>query len=65
MDPSAIPAYPRAYDLTKALNAAAKAKDATAYGAQWAGAQAGRSRALPTGELVEALAREMMAGVSN
>jgi nitronate monooxygenase len=68
MDPSAILAYPCAYDLTKALNAAAKAKDATAYGAQWAGAQAGRARALPAGELVEALAREareIMAGVSN
>lgn len=61
IDPAAIPAYPCAYDLAKALNTAAKAKGATAFGAQWAGAQAGRARALPAGELVEALAREMKA----
>lgn len=60
-EPADIPAYPCAYDLTKALNTAAKAKGATAYGAQWAGAQAARARALPARELVEALAAEIMA----
>ncbi|MBM3604208.1 MAG: nitronate monooxygenase [Alphaproteobacteria bacterium] len=57
--PAAIPPYPCAYDLAKALSTAAKARGATAYGAQWAGAQAARARALPAGELVEALAGEM------
>lgn len=61
IDPTDIPPYPCAYDLTKALTVAAKAKDATAYGAQWAGAQAGRARALPARELIEALAEEMKA----
>ncbi|WP_410216604.1 NAD(P)H-dependent flavin oxidoreductase [Paracoccus sp. (in: a-proteobacteria)] len=59
VEPAAIPAYPCAYDLAKALNTAAMAKGATAYGAQWAGAQAARARALPAGELVEALAAEI------
>jgi nitronate monooxygenase len=62
--PGDIPAYPCAYDLTKALTIAAKAKGATAYGAQWAGAQAARARVLPTRELVEALDKEMKACTS-
>lgn len=57
--PAAIPDYPCAYDLAKALNTAAKAKGATAYGAQWAGAQAARARVMPAGELVEVLATEL------
>jgi nitronate monooxygenase len=61
VDPAAIPPYPCAYDLAKALNTAAKAKGATAYGAQWAGAQASRARALPVTVLVEALVAEMRA----
>lgn len=59
VDPAAIPPYPCAYDLAKALSTAGKAMGATAYGAQWAGAQAARARALPAAELVEALTREM------
>ncbi|QBX34333.1 nitronate monooxygenase [Paracoccus liaowanqingii] len=55
-----IPAYPCAYDLTKALDTAAKTTGATAYGAQWAGAQASRARTLPAAELVTALTGEMM-----
>lgn len=59
VEPAAIPAYPCTYDLGKALNAAARAKGVTAYGAQWAGAQAGRARVRPAGELVTVLRREM------
>lgn len=58
-EPADIPGYPCAYDLAKAVNTAAKAKGATAYGAQWAGAQASRARSLPAAELVETLATEM------
>ncbi len=57
--PADIPSYPCAYNLIKALTIAAKAKGATAYAAQWAGAQAARARALPARELVEALDKEM------
>ncbi len=61
IDPADITPYPCAYDLTKALTVAAKTKGATAYGAQWAGTQAGRARALPARELIEVLAAEMKA----
>ncbi len=54
-----IAAYPRAYDIGKALNAAAKAKGETGYGAQWAGQGAPQARALPAAELMAALIREM------
>ncbi|ODT57873.1 MULTISPECIES: NAD(P)H-dependent flavin oxidoreductase [Paracoccus] len=57
--PANIPDYPCAYDLAKAVNTAAKAKGATAYGAQWAGAQVSRARTLPAAEFVEVLVREM------
>ncbi|WP_242495113.1 NAD(P)H-dependent flavin oxidoreductase [Salinicola tamaricis] len=53
-----IPAYPCAYDLGKALNAAAKADGDGTYGAQWAGAEADRARALPVAALIETLAAE-------
>lgn len=55
----AIPAYPCAYDLGKAINVAAKAAGETGYGAQWAGAGAGRARRLPAGDLIRQLGREM------
>jgi len=54
-----IPAYPIAYDAGKALNAAAKAAHVSGYGAQWAGQGAPLFRALPAGELVAILAREL------
>lgn len=54
-----IPSYPVAYDLGKALNAAAKAKGETGYGAQWAGQGAALARSLPAAELVSVLAREI------
>lgn len=54
-----IPAYPVAYDLGKALNAAAKAAGEPGFGAQWAGQGAPLARAMPAGELTRLLAREI------
>jgi nitronate monooxygenase len=54
-----VPDYPIAYDAGKALHAAAKARGEYGYGAQWAGQGAPLSRAMPAGELVETLRREM------
>ena len=56
---SEVPAYPIAYDLGKSLNAAAKARGEYGYGAQWAGEGAPRFRAMPAGQLVQALAAEL------
>ncbi|WP_290686895.1 MULTISPECIES: NAD(P)H-dependent flavin oxidoreductase [unclassified Haematobacter] len=50
-----VPAYPRAYDLGKALNAAAKARGETGYGAQWAGTGAGRGMKGDAAEVMRAL----------
>ncbi|PSJ38572.1 NAD(P)H-dependent flavin oxidoreductase [Allosphingosinicella deserti] len=55
----AIPAYPIAYDLGKALNAAAKARSEFGFGAQWAGQGAPLARAMPAGALVATLAAEL------
>jgi nitronate monooxygenase len=55
----AIPDYPIAYDVGKALHAAAKAAGEFGYGAQWAGQGAPLARALPAAELVACLCREM------
>lgn len=60
---SEVPAYPYTYDLGKALNAAAKAKGDSGYGAQWAGSEASRARFLPAAELMQALKEEL--GVSS
>lgn len=54
-----IPAYPIAYDLGKALHAAAKAQGEFGYGAQWAGTQAPRARAMSAGALTRTLAAEI------
>jgi nitronate monooxygenase len=59
IDASGAAAYPRAYDIGKQLNAAAKAKGEYGYGAQWAGQGAPLARALPAGELVKVLAKEL------
>ncbi|BBE35492.1 2-nitropropane dioxygenase [Sphingosinicella microcystinivorans] len=56
-----IPAYPIAYDLGKALHAAAKSRGEYGFGAQWAGQGAPMARALPAGDLIAALAAEMAA----
>lgn len=55
------PDYPRAYDVGKALNAAAKARGEHGFGAQWAGQGASLARPMPTADLVEALRREWQA----
>jgi nitronate monooxygenase len=57
--PSEIAAYPIAYDLGKALHAAAKAKGELGYGAQWAGQGAPLARAMPAADLVGTLAAEL------
>ncbi len=54
-----VPAYPIAYDLGKALNAAAKARGEYGFGAQWAGEGAPDVRAMPAGQLVQTLADEL------
>lgn len=59
--PVAIPTYPIAYDVGKALNAAAKAKGDLGYGAQWAGQGAPLARALPAARLMAALMAELHA----
>ncbi|NKJ46010.1 nitronate monooxygenase [Burkholderia sp. SG-MS1] len=53
------PAYPIAYDVGKALHAAAKATGEYGYGAQWAGQAAALARSLPAGELVAQLDHEL------
>ncbi|MBA2936604.1 nitronate monooxygenase [Sphingomonas sp. CGMCC 1.13654] len=55
----AIPAYPIAYDLGKALHAAGKARGEYGFGAQWAGQGAPLVRFMPAAELVATLAREL------
>lgn len=55
--------YPYAYDLGKALNAAASAQGDDGYAPQWAGQAATLCRALPAAELVEALAQETRAAI--
>jgi nitronate monooxygenase len=57
--PEAIPAYPVAYDLGKALNVAAKARGEAGFGAQWAGQGAPMARAMPAATLTRTLASEM------
>lgn len=51
--------YPCAYDLGKALNAAAVRAGESGFGAQWSGVGAARARVLPAGEIVAALASEL------
>jgi nitronate monooxygenase len=56
---AAIPAYPIAYDLGKALHAAGKAAGETGYGAQWAGQGAPLARSMAAGALTRLLADEI------
>lgn len=58
-DPDRVAAYPRAYDIGKALNAAAKATGDDGYAAQWAGQGAPLARAMPASALVGLLADEL------
>ncbi len=61
VDPRDVPDYPIAYDAGKALYAAGKAKGEHGHGAQWAGQGAPLSRAMPAGDLVALLRREIVA----
>ncbi|WP_340689066.1 nitronate monooxygenase [Sphingomonas liriopis] len=54
-----LPDYPIAYDAGKALHAAARATGEHGFGAQWAGQGAPLTRAMPAGELVRTLRREL------
>lgn len=54
-----IPDYPVAYDLGKALHAAARAKGIYGYGAQWAGQGAPLARPLPASHLMQILEDEL------
>lgn len=54
-----LPDYPIAFHAGKALNAAAKARGESGFGAQWAGQGAPMARALPARELVAALRAEL------
>lgn len=53
------PAYPRAYDAGKALNAAARAQGESGFGAQWAGQGAPLVRPMNAADLVHLLAAEL------
>ena len=59
IEASAVPDYPIAYDLGKALHAAATARGDFGYGAQWAGQGAPLARPMPAAELVATLRREL------
>lgn len=54
----AVAPYPCAYDLGKALNAAARAQAEDGFGAHWAGTGAARARPMPARDLTALLARE-------
>jgi nitronate monooxygenase len=58
--PRDVPDYPIAYDAGKALHAAGRAKGEFGFGAQWAGQGAPLSRAMPAGDLVALLRREIL-----
>ena len=55
---SAVPDYPLAYDIGKALAAAAKAQGVHEYGAHWAGQGVGLIRECDAARLVRQLAAE-------
>lgn len=57
--PEQVPAYPLAYDVSKALNAAASAKGELGYGVRWAGTGARLARALPAAEIVRLIEAEL------
>lgn len=59
MNTRAIPDYPIAYDLGKALHKAAKAAGNNNFGAHWAGQGASLSRPMPAGMLVKKLSDEL------
>lgn len=64
-DETAIAPYPYAYDIGKALNAAASAAGDDGYAPQWAGQAAPLARALPAADLVAQLAAETRAALDS
>ena len=63
-DEAATAPYPYAYDIGKALNAAATAAGDAGYAAQWAGQAAPLSRAIPAADLVARLMAETREAVN-
>ncbi len=59
LEDDAVPAYPIAYDLGKALHNAAKKAKEFGYGAQWAGQGAPLARKLSAGTLTRTIAAEI------
>ncbi|MGB7448816.1 MAG: nitronate monooxygenase [Ornithinimicrobium sp.] len=58
------PEFPRAFDASRALNAAARACGDPGFGAHWAGQGASRHRPMPAGALVDLLEEERTSGES-
>ncbi|MBO9396703.1 nitronate monooxygenase [Shimia sp. R9_2] len=56
-----LPDYPVAYDVAKALNAAAKSAGEAGFGAQWAGAGVARVRQGGAAEILQAIGAELEA----
>ena len=56
---ASIPPFPMAYDVTRALDALARSRRNTHFGAHWAGLGSTRARAMPAAALVALLAREL------
>jgi nitronate monooxygenase len=56
-----VPAYPIQNALTGSIRAAAAASGDTELMSLWAGAEVGRSRAMPAAQLIQTLAAEMRA----
>lgn len=54
------PDYPKAYDVGKQLNQAAKLTGEHGYGAQWAGSNAPLARSMPAAQLLRTLADELI-----
>lgn len=63
-DEGRVAPYPFAYDIGKALNAAATARGDAGYMPNWAGQGAPMSRPLPAGELLQVLAAELEAAIA-
>jgi nitronate monooxygenase len=57
-----VPEYPIAYDAVKALHASATRRGSQAYSVNWAGQAFAMARAMPAGELVALLTRELEQG---
>jgi len=63
-DEERVAPYPFAYDIGKALNAAATAAGDAGYMPNWAGQGAPMSRSMPAGELLRVVAEELKATIA-